>query len=133
MRRWWARRPGKAVATGSAAAAEQGPSEHGRPVGRRVALGLLGIGTLGIVTGTRAQNAVTTFLAPIQLHDPTGLTSLLPVGDTFRYYSVTGGAPTRNATTYRLRVGGLVDRPTASRWPTSRRCRRPSWSATSSA
>ena len=82
-------------------------------MGRRVALGLLGIGTLGIVTGTRAQNAVTSFLAPIQLHDPTGLTSLLPVGDTFRYYSVTGGAPTRNATTYRLRVGGLVDRPTS--------------------
>ena len=80
-------------------------------MGRRVALGLLGIGTLGIVTGTRAQSAVTAFLAPIQLHDPTGLTSLLPVGDTFRYYSVTGGAPTRNATTYRLRVGGLVDRP----------------------
>src|SRR6476646_4119230 len=113
MRRWWARRPGQAVATGSIASAEQGPSDYGRPVGRRVALGLLGLGALGIVTGTRAQSAVTTFLAPIQLHDPTGLTSLFPVGDTFRYYSVTGGAPSRNAATYRLRVGGLVDRPTS--------------------
>jgi DMSO/TMAO reductase YedYZ molybdopterin-dependent catalytic subunit len=93
--------------------ADQGQPDHGRPVGRRVAIGLLGLGTLGIVTGTRAQSAVSSILAPVQLHDPTGLTSLLPVGDTFRYYSVTGGAPTRDATTYRLEISGLVDRPTS--------------------
>ena len=81
-------------------------------MGRRVFLGLFGLGALGIVTGTRAQTAVTSLLAPIQLRDPTGLTSLLPVGDTFRYYSVTGGVPTRDATSYRLAVSGLVDRPT---------------------
>jgi DMSO/TMAO reductase YedYZ molybdopterin-dependent catalytic subunit len=85
--------------------------EDGAPVGRRVALGLLGLGALGIVTGTRAQDAVSSALAPIQLRDPTGLTSLLPVGDTFRFYSVTGGVPTRDATSYRLGVGGLVDHP----------------------
>ncbi|MGA8245623.1 MAG: molybdopterin-dependent oxidoreductase, partial [Nocardioides sp.] len=81
------------------------------PVGRRLALGLLGLGALGIATGTRAQNAVSSVLAPIQLRDPTGLTSLLPVGDTFRFYSVTGSVPSRDATTYRLTVDGLVDRP----------------------
>jgi DMSO/TMAO reductase YedYZ molybdopterin-dependent catalytic subunit len=81
-------------------------------VGRRVAIGLLGLGAVGIVTGTRAQNAVTSFLAPIQLRDPTGLTSLLPVGDTFRFYSVTGSVPAREAATYRLAVSGLVDHPT---------------------
>jgi DMSO/TMAO reductase YedYZ molybdopterin-dependent catalytic subunit len=85
--------------------------DGGAPVGRRVALGLLGLGALGIVTGTRAQNAVSSALAPIQLRDPTGLTSLLPVGDTFRFYSVTGGVPTRDAASYRLGVGGLVDHP----------------------
>jgi DMSO/TMAO reductase YedYZ molybdopterin-dependent catalytic subunit len=85
--------------------------DHGAPVGRRVALGLLGLGALGIATGTRAQNAVSSFLAPIQLHDPTGLTSLLPLGDTFRFYSVTGGVRTEDATTYRLRIDGLVDHP----------------------
>jgi len=74
---------------------------------------LLGLGALGIATGTRAQNAVTTVLAPIQLRDPTGLTSLLPVGDTFRFYSVTGGVPTRDASTYRLAISGLVDHPTS--------------------
>ncbi|MCW2868084.1 MAG: oxidoreductase [Marmoricola sp.] len=74
-------------------------------------LGLLGAGTLGIVTGTRAQDALTSVLAPVQLRDPTGLTSLLPLGDTFRFYSVTRSAPTRDASTYRLAVGGLVDHP----------------------
>jgi DMSO/TMAO reductase YedYZ molybdopterin-dependent catalytic subunit len=85
--------------------------DGGAPVGRRVVLGLLGLGALGIATGTRAQTALTTVLAPIQLRDPTGLTSLLPVGDTFRFYSVTGSVPTRDAASYRLTVGGLVDRP----------------------
>ena len=111
MRRWWARRAGKARPAGSAAPTSR-PPDDGRPVGRRVVLGLLGLGALGIVTGTRAQNGLTSFLAPIQLHDPTGLTSLLPLGDTFRFYSVTGGVPTRDATTYRLTVSGLVDHPT---------------------
>jgi DMSO/TMAO reductase YedYZ molybdopterin-dependent catalytic subunit len=77
-----------------------------------VVLGLLGLGAVGIVTGTRAQSAITSALAPIELHDPTGLTSLIPLGDTFRYYSVTGGVPTRDEATYRLSVHGLVDRPT---------------------
>jgi DMSO/TMAO reductase YedYZ molybdopterin-dependent catalytic subunit len=86
--------------------------DGGSPVGRRVVLGLLGLGALGIATGTRAQDALTTVLAPIQLRDPTGLTSILPVGDSFRFYSVTGGVPTRDATSYRLTVSGLVDRPT---------------------
>ena len=94
-----------------AEARDEGRPDDGRPVGRRVVLGLLGLGTLGIVTGTRAQSAVSSFLAPIQLRDPIGLTSLLPVGNTFRYYSVTGSVPTRDAASYRLDVRGLVDRP----------------------
>ena len=75
-------------------------------------LGLIGLGALGIATGTRAQSAVSGFLAPIQLRDPTGLTSLLPVGDTFRFYSVTGGVPNEDVTSYRLGISGLVDHPT---------------------
>lgn len=81
-------------------------------MGRRVALGLLGLGALGIVSGTRAQDALSSVLAPVQLRDPTGLTSLLPLGDTFRFYSVTGGVPTRDAASYRLLITGLVDHPT---------------------
>lgn len=76
-----------------------------------MALGLLGLGALGIVSGRHAQSALASFLEPIQLRDPTGLTSLLPLGDTFRFYSVTGGVPIRDEATYRLEIGGLVDRP----------------------
>src|ERR1700712_1051872 len=111
MRRWWARRPRTAPPGGSATPVEQVVPDEGRPVGRRLALGLLGLVTLGIVTRTRAQDALTSFLAPIQLRDPTGLTSLLPLGDTFRFYSVTGSVPTRDAATYRLAISGLVDHP----------------------
>jgi DMSO/TMAO reductase YedYZ molybdopterin-dependent catalytic subunit len=107
MRRSWAERPAE-----DPPAPSSDRPDDGRPVGRRVVLGLLGVGALGLVTGTRAQSAVSSFLAPIQLRDPTGLTSLLPVGDTFRFYSVTGGVPTRDAASYRLTVGGLVDHPT---------------------
>ena len=85
--------------------------DDGAPVGRRVVLGLLGLGALGVVTGTAAQNGVTKVLAPLELHDPTGILSLFPVGNTFRFYSVTSGAPTKDATTYRLAIGGLVDHP----------------------
>ena len=112
---WGSRLPWTHAPHGAAARrrpAPAGPPDDGRPVGRRVVLGLLGLGALGIVTGTRAQSALSSFLAPIQLRDPTGLTSLLPVGDTFRFYSVTGGVPTRDATSYRLTVSGLVDHPT---------------------
>jgi DMSO/TMAO reductase YedYZ molybdopterin-dependent catalytic subunit len=71
-------------------------------------LGLLGLGGLGIVFGSKVQNALAKALGPIEEHDPTGLVGLLPLGDTFRFYSVAGGAPNRNATDYRLGVSGLV-------------------------
>lgn len=89
---------------------EPGAGPTGAPVGRRVVLGLLGVGALGIVTGSRVQNALLRVLGPLEVRDPTGLLSLLPLGDTFRFYSVTASAPQRNAADYRLRVSGLVDR-----------------------
>jgi DMSO/TMAO reductase YedYZ molybdopterin-dependent catalytic subunit len=88
--------------------AEPSARPDGVPVGRRVVLGLFGLGALGIVTGARVQNAIVNGIAPLEIRDPTGLLSLLPLGNTFRFYSVTDGAPTRNATNYRLAVSGLV-------------------------
>src|SRR4249919_339074 len=102
--------PGRARRDTAGREAKSGP-DGGAPVGRRLVLGLVGLGALGIVTGTRAQSALVSVLAPIQLRDPTGLTSLLPVGDTFRFYSVTGGVQTKDAASYRLVVNGLVERP----------------------
>jgi DMSO/TMAO reductase YedYZ molybdopterin-dependent catalytic subunit len=50
-------------------------------------------------------------LKPLETRDPTGLTSLVPAGDRFRFYSVTVREPQRSAADYRLTVGGLVERP----------------------
>jgi DMSO/TMAO reductase YedYZ molybdopterin-dependent catalytic subunit len=91
------------------------PRPKGAPVGRRVVLGLLGLGAAGIATGARVQNALVDALAPVELRDPTGLVSLLPLGDTFRFYSVTNGVPKRTAATYRLGISGLVASPATYR------------------
>ncbi|NEA44907.1 molybdopterin-dependent oxidoreductase [Streptomyces sp. SID10815] len=88
------------------------PEEPGRPVGRRVFLATLGLGALGVAAAPTLQRGVEDFLGAASGHDPTGLTGLLPNGGGFRYYSVTGSVPRRDATDYRLTVDGLVDRPT---------------------
>jgi DMSO/TMAO reductase YedYZ molybdopterin-dependent catalytic subunit len=91
------------------------PDEIGAPVGRRVVLGLLGLGAVGVVTGATVQDGLSRLLAPVQLRDPTGFTSLVPLGNTWRYYSVTGAVAPRDAATYTLKIAGLVDRPTTYR------------------
>ena len=83
----------------------------GAPVGRRTILGLAALGAAGVLGGNWVQNALGRLLGPIETHDPTGLLALLPVGQTFRFYSVTGSVPTRGAAAYRLDVSGLVGRP----------------------
>ena len=88
-----------------------GADPDGAPVGRRVVLGLLGLGAIGVVTGSSVQGGLSRLLAPVQLRDPTGFTSLIPLGSTWRYYSVTGAVTPRDASTYALAVSGLVDRP----------------------
>jgi DMSO/TMAO reductase YedYZ molybdopterin-dependent catalytic subunit len=90
---------------------EPDATELGTPVGRRIVLGLAGIGLAGIVFGRGVQEPLARLLAPVELRDPTGLTTLLPLGNTFRYYSVTGSVPRRTASTYRLEVSGLVGTP----------------------
>jgi DMSO/TMAO reductase YedYZ molybdopterin-dependent catalytic subunit len=87
------------------------PDPAGAPVGRRIVLGLLAGGAVGVVTGHSVQNALARVLAPLENRDPTGLLALFPLGDAFRFYSVTGSVPVRTAADYRLTVGGLVRRP----------------------
>jgi DMSO/TMAO reductase YedYZ molybdopterin-dependent catalytic subunit len=89
------------------------PDDDSRPIGRRIVLGSLGLTALGILFGARAQDELQRLLLPITLHDPTGLSDLLPVAGRFRIYSVTGNLPSRRTTDYALQVDGLVDRPTA--------------------
>ena len=104
--------PGREPPSGPAPEpAPEPPPEPGRPIGRRVLLGTLGLGALGVLTAPTLQRALEGFLGAASGKDPTGLTGLLPNGGGFRYYSVTASVPHRTATDYRLTVDGLVDRP----------------------
>jgi DMSO/TMAO reductase YedYZ molybdopterin-dependent catalytic subunit len=88
-----------------------GLRRSGSPIGRRVVLGMLGLGAVGVVAGSRVQDGLDAALAPLQRLDPTGLSGLLP-GNYFRIYTVTDGYPYESDTNYRLTVDGLVDHPT---------------------
>ena len=85
--------------------------EEGSPVGRRVFLGTIGLGALGLVTAPVLQRVTESVLGAFSGKDPTGLTGLLPNGGGFRYYSVTGSVPTKTAANYQLKIDGLVDKP----------------------
>jgi len=82
----------------------------GTPVGRRLFLGLVGIGAVGVATGAAVQGWLERAVGPIVGRDPTGLLALLPIGR-FRLYTVTGDFPVRSRADYRLRVDGLVETP----------------------
>ncbi|MFI1074403.1 molybdopterin-dependent oxidoreductase [Streptomyces puniciscabiei] len=90
---------------------EQSGEQGGKPVGRRVFLGTLGLGALGVVAAPTLQRGLEGFLGSVAGKDPTGLTGLLPNGGGFRYYSVAASVPHLDATDYHLKIGGLVDRP----------------------
>jgi DMSO/TMAO reductase YedYZ molybdopterin-dependent catalytic subunit len=83
----------------------------GRPVGRRIILGVLALSAVGVPLGARFQNATDGLLADASSLDPTGLVALLPGGGGFRFYSVADSIPHRSAADYRLTIDGLVDRP----------------------
>ena len=92
------------------------PEGVGKPVGRRVVLSMLGLGVAGVVVGSKVQAKVAEGLRPITDHDPTGLTAMIPGADRFRIYTVTGSLPSRSRADYRLKVSGLVERPTTLRY-----------------
>ncbi|MFF1689016.1 MULTISPECIES: molybdopterin-dependent oxidoreductase [unclassified Streptomyces] len=94
--------------------------QRGAPVGRRLVLGMLGLGALGVAAAPTLQRGLESFLGSAADKDPTGLTDLLPNGGGFRYYSVASSVPHRSATDYRLTVDGLVDRPTTYTLPALR-------------
>ncbi len=73
-------------------------------VGRRVVLGMLGLGGAGVLFGSKVQDLFERTLGR------TRLSSVLPLSR-FRIYTVTGSLPRRSREEYRLRVGGLVERP----------------------
>lgn len=80
-------------------------------MGRRIVLGMLGLGATGIVVGERVQEGLERFLRPVTENDPTGLTSFVPTAGRFRIYSVVDFDPVRTDSEYRLKVDGMVDTP----------------------
>ena len=83
---------------------------EGTPVGRRVFLGLIGLGAAGVLVGASVQDFLTKLSQPVVSHDPTGLADFLPV-EGFRYYSVSGDFPNKAPQDWTLTVNGLVDKP----------------------
>jgi DMSO/TMAO reductase YedYZ molybdopterin-dependent catalytic subunit len=78
--------------------------DSGTPVGRRVVLGMIGLGAVGVAVGSRVQDiesSATRKLSP-------GVQNLLPVGGGWRYYSVTDGVHYRTPADYTLKVSGMV-------------------------
>ena len=86
--------------------------DHGAGVaiGRRVFLGMAGLGVLGVVFGSKVQRVVGDALSPLTSGGG-GLASILPGADGFRIYSVSSTLPSISTSRYRLRVDGLVDHP----------------------
>lgn len=81
--------------------------EPGAPIGRRFFLGLVGLGAVGVATGSTISN----WWQELAKRDPTGISAVFPGGGGWRYYTVTGDYPSRATADYRLRVSGLVDTP----------------------
>lgn len=101
---------------GSAEGLERLANPDGTPVGRRAVLGLVGLGAAGIVFGAPIQARIADALRPVTNNDPTGLTGLIPGADRFRIYTVTGDRPNQSRAAWRMRVSGLVERPTTFRF-----------------
>ena len=96
--------PTRRRASASPTLDSSGDSERRIHIGRRIFLGFLGLGVAGVAFGTKAQHALGRVLG-------SGLGSILPGGDRFRIYTVTGSFPVVSHARYRLKVTGLVDHP----------------------
>lgn len=81
-----------------------------RRVGRRAVLGMLTLGSAGVLWGAKVQTRMEEVLRPLTINDQTGLSGFLPSTGRFRIYTVTGTLPARSEAEYRLTIDGDVDR-----------------------
>ena len=89
-----------------AGASPDSESSSGSPVGRRIVLGMIGLGAVGVLLGRQAQEAITSTVSATV----PGLGSIIPAAGGFRIYTVTGGYPAMDPADYRLDVTGNVTR-----------------------
>lgn len=93
--------------TDDAPTREPDVARKGSPVGRRVVLGMLGVGAVGIAVGRPAQEAIQGSVSAVA----PGLGGVIPAAGGFRIYTVTGGYPSMPVEDYRLGVTGAVANP----------------------
>lgn len=82
------------------------PDQPGRgtPVGRRIVLGMVGLGVVGVAAGKWLSEGVSDVVASTA----PGLAGVIPAAGGFRIYTVTNGFPDHDPARYRLTVTGLV-------------------------
>lgn len=82
------------------------PDQPGRgtPVGRRIVLGMVGLGVVGVAAGKWLSEGVSDVVASTA----PGLAGVIPAAGGFRIYTVTNGFPDHDPARYRLAVTGLV-------------------------
>jgi DMSO/TMAO reductase YedYZ molybdopterin-dependent catalytic subunit len=85
---------------------DQDTRAAGTPVGRRVVLGMVGLGVVGVAAGRWLSEGVSDVVAATA----PGLAGVIPAAGGFRIYTVTNGYPEQDPATYRLSVTGLVER-----------------------
>lgn len=96
------RRPTSASPPGS------GEPANGSKVGRRAFLGAVGLGVSSLFWGGKALDVVTGATTDIL---PESLRAAVPIGGRFRIYAVNPPYPRYDPATWRLSIGGLVERP----------------------
>jgi DMSO/TMAO reductase YedYZ molybdopterin-dependent catalytic subunit len=83
-------------------------SDKETPVGRRVIVGMLGLGAVGVVGGATIQRVVDRALAPVSR----SVSGIVPAaGGGFRFYSVVDEVKPRIPAAYTLSVTGMVKAP----------------------
>jgi DMSO/TMAO reductase YedYZ molybdopterin-dependent catalytic subunit len=74
------------------------------PIGRRVFLGMGALAAIGVTFGSKIQSVISNTVG-------SGLGGLIPGGNRFRIYTITGSLPVIPPEEYRLEVSGLVEHP----------------------
>ena len=75
------------------------PSE-GSPVGRRIVLGMVGVGAVGVVLGKQLTSVTSSAVGAVAPQ----LQSVIPATGGFRIYTVTNGYPEMTKEAYRLKI-----------------------------
>jgi len=88
------------------------PDGTPRPYGRRVFVGIVATGITSLVWGDMALRGLAGLLRPVTSQLPKEVAGALPSPDSgWRIYSVNPPLPSFNASTWRLRIDGLVRSP----------------------